>query len=163
MDQPLTETFGRLLESLQPYPQMQFLLFSSRWGEREEALLRFCERNGHTIMLYRLPGPEEPEIPPSDRIRQRPWKRSQERYNLQGKLYNHAFVISTPPEPPEKFLRKVYTGIANAGGIYLFLPREEADTWERALENDNYVAIAPIERTGETLLLGARKMHGWGG
>jgi hypothetical protein len=163
MSQVLDETFSRLLQSLQPYPRMQFLLFAGEWGEREKRLLEFCEREDHTLLLYRLPGFEADEAPPSPRIRQRPWKASQERYNLQGKLYNHAFVMSKPPEAPEEFLRKVYTGIANAGGIYLFLPREEAGTWETALQNDNYVAIAPIDRTEDTLLLGARKMHGWGG
>ena len=160
---PLTETFGKLLESLQPYPQMQFLLFSGEWGAPERRLLEFCEARDHRLMLYRLPGGPEAPPPENERIRLRPWRREQSRYNLQGRLYNHAFVTALPPEEPETFAAKVYTGIANAGGLYLFVPLPETRKWEEVLSQSNYVAISRIEEREGLCLLAARKMHGWGG
>ena len=158
-----TETFRLILESLQPYPKMQFLLFSGNWGEMEAELLEFCEREDHSLMLYRLEGLDEMSLPETPRIRQRPYRREQQRYNLQGKLYNHAFVLGTIPEPPAEFARKVYTGIANAGGLYLLMKNGEAAEWEALLMESNYVALNTIELDEEFLLLYARKMHGWGG
>jgi len=158
-----TETFREVLNSLQPYPQMHFLLFSEKWGSIEETLLEFCEEADHSILLYRLEGLTEEMVPTSGRIRQRPYRIDQPRYNLQGKLYNHAFVMGTIPDRPEAFARKVYTGIANAGGLYLLMGKEEAGAWEEVLMRSNYVALSQIALDDEELLLYARKMHGWGG
>ena len=163
MPQRRTETFRKILESLQPYPRMQFLLFAREWGEMEKELLEFCEREDHSLMLYRLEGLEESALPESSRIRQRPYRPEQQRYNLQGKLYNHAFVLGEIPEPAEEFARKVYTGIANAGGLYLQLSVAEATRWQPILEASNYVATNRIDLDEATTMLYARKMHGWGG
>ena len=158
------ETVWQILESLQPYPQMHFLLFAKEWGEREETLLKFCEERDHSILLYQFPDLREAELPSSPRIRQRPYRREQARYNLQGRLYNHAFVTAEPPEPAAQFARKVYTGIANAGGLYLFLKKKKVDAWKNLLQESNYVALSTIDLADtETIVLYARKMHGWGG
>ncbi len=158
------ETLRQILESLQAYPQMHFLLFAKEWGERERTLLEFCKERDHSILLYRLPGLEEDALPPSPRIRHRAYRREQARYNLQGKLYNHAFVTAPPPESAEEFARKVYTGIANAGGLYLFLEREAVEAWRERLQESNYVALNTIDLDeGNEVVLFARKMHGWGG
>ena len=158
-----SDTFRQLLDSLQPYPQMHFLLFADEWGAMEETLLAFCEEKDHSILLYRLPGLEEAELPTSGRIRQRPFRIEQPRYNLQGKLYNHAFVTGKIPGDSRTFARRVYTGIANAGGLYLLLDEEESAAWEAILLESNYVASSTIPLDKGDVLLYARKMHGWGG
>lgn len=163
MQKQPTQTFRMLLESLQPYPRMQFLLFAREWGEMEATLLEFCEEEDHSLMLYRLEGLDEGALPETPRIRQRPYRREQPRYNLQGKLYNHAFVLGEVPEAPGEFAKKVYTGIANAGGLYLQLSPSEAQRWEPILEASNYVALSRIDLDQERTMLYARKMHGWGG
>ena len=163
MNREAVGTFRRLLESLHPYPRMQFLLFAKNWGALEEELLRYCEAEDHSILLYRLEGLPAEDLPESERIRQRPYRIDQPRYNLQGKLYNHAFVTALPPEAPADFARKVYTGIVNAGGLYLLLERKDLEAWEAALTEANYVATSTIDLSGDLLLLHGRKMHGWGG
>jgi len=159
-------TFEKLLESLQPYPQMQLLLFSERWGPLEETLLDYAERNDHEILLYMIEAFPEDALPDSARLNGRPYRREQPRYNLQGKLYNHAFVFGEIPDEPEDFARKVYTGVANAGGLYLLMDTEEPakkQHWETSLIESNYVATSTIALDKKRLLLYARKMHGWGG
>ena len=163
MSRTSAATLREVLESLQPYPQMQFLLFARRWGPMEEELLAFCQEQDHTLLLYGL-GELSEEAPVEDpRLRHRPYRIEQPRYNLQGKLYNHAFVTTAIPDEAEAFARKLYTGIANAGGLYLRTDSESLPRWRAALEEANYVACSSIPLTGEGLLLHARKMHGWGG
>jgi len=157
-------TFAALLDSLPPYPQMRLLLFCRGWGEEEEELLRFAREGGHSVLLYRMG--EEGPIPEDPLLSVKPYREEQPRYNLRGRLYNHAFVLSEPPEEPREFLPKLHTGIANAGGVYIGLPADDPERlreWERALEESYYVAAHPIEIDRERLILGARKMHGWGG
>ncbi|ADV45293.1 hypothetical protein [Nitratifractor salsuginis] len=156
------ETFRRLLESLQPYPQMQFLLFAEKWGAPEEELLDFCRQEGHSIQLYAL-GDLAQRAPEAPEIRLRPYRVDQPRYNLQGRLYNHAFITAIPPEEPIAFARKVYTGLVNAGSFYLFCSPAEAPGWQEALEAANYVAGSLIELSPQRCIVSARKMHGWGG
>ncbi|WP_457607313.1 hypothetical protein [Nitratifractor sp.] len=156
--------FREILDSLQPYPQMQFLLFTEAWGELERTLLEFCEEREHSILLYMLEGFPEEKLPEGAPVRRRPYRREQPRYNLQGKLYNHAFVTGPIPDAPEEFARKVYTGIANAGGLYLLLREEgEIRRWEEALVASNYVATSTIDLGKGERFLNGRKMHGWGG
>jgi len=153
----------QVLESLQPYPQMQFLLFAREWGPLEEELLAFCREEDHSLLLYGL-GELSEAAPVKDlRLRHRPYRIEQPRYNLQGKLYNHAFVTAAIPDNAEAFARKLYTGIANAGGLYLQTDAAELPLWQSVLEQTNYVAASSIPLDGEDLLLYARKMHGWGG
>ncbi|WP_456393224.1 hypothetical protein [Nitratifractor sp.] len=160
-------TFEKLLESLQPYPQMQFLLFSEQWGPLEEVLLDYAERNDHEILLYMIGAFSQDALPDSTHLNRRPYRSEQPRYNLQGKLYNHAFVLGEIPDEPEAFARKVYTGIANAGGLYLLMDRAKATDklgdWETSLAESNYVASSTITLDDKRLLLYGRKMHGWGG
>ena len=159
-------TFEKLLKSLQPYPQMQFLLFSERWGPLEEVLLEYAERNDHGILLYTIEAFPEDALPDSARLSRRFYRKEQPRYNLQGRLYNHAFVFAEIPDAPETFARKVYTGIANAGGLYLLMNTEEPakkQHWETSLIESNYVATSTLALDKKRLLLYARKMHGWGG
>jgi hypothetical protein len=156
------ETFRRLLESLQPYPQMQFLLFAEQWGAPEKELLDFCRQEGHGIQLYAMgdltaKAPDDPET-----LRMRPYRTEQPRYNLQGRLYNHAFITAIPPDAPTAFAQKVYTGLANAGNFYLLCTPAEAPRWHEALEAANYVAGSLIELGPRHCIVSARKMHGWG-
>ena len=159
-------TLKILLDSLQPYPNMLLLLFAEEWGPLEATLLEYAETNGHTILLYSLAEGLPERLPDSPRLRHRPYRIEQPRYNLQGRLYNHAFVFGGIPDTPEAFAKKVYTGIANAGGLYLLMdradPQESAD-WEATLLASNYVAVNTIELDEKRALLFARKMHGWGG
>jgi len=160
------ETLNELLYSLPPYPDMLLLLFSAKWGILEETLLHYAEENGHTILLYTLSETLSARLPRSEHLKRRPYRIGQPRYNLQGRLYNHAFVFGTIPDTPEAFAKKVYTGIANAGGLYLLLERNDpgkAARWEETLQASNYVASSTIELDEKRLLLYARKMHGWGG
>jgi len=157
-----TATFRRLLESLQPYPQMQFLLFAEEWGALEEELLDFCRREDHSIQLYALGDLAERAPQDAERLRIRPYRVEQPRYNLQGRLYNHAFVTATPPDDRESFARKVYTGLVNAGGFYLLSTPVEAFKWQEALEAANYLAGSTIALDAEHCIVSARKMHGWG-
>jgi hypothetical protein len=163
MAETMATTLGRLLDSFQPYPAMQFLLFAESWGALERTLLEYAEREGHTILLYTLREEMEKELPDSEALRHRPYRLEQPRYNLRGRLYNHAFVFGAIPDTPDDFARKVYTGIANAGELFLRLPLEEVPEWERCLEAGNYVALSRIEEREGFCLLAARKMHGWGG
>jgi hypothetical protein len=163
MAETMATTLERLLDSLQPYPAMQFLLFAEGWGPLERTLLEYAEREGHTILLYTLRDELADALPDSDALRHRPYRLEQPRYNLRGRLYNHAFVFGTIPDTPESFARKVYTGIANAGELFLRLPLGEVPEWERCLEAGNYVALSRIEVREGICLLAARKMHGWGG
>ncbi len=152
-----------VLESLQPYPQMQFLLFAQEWGPMEEEMLAFCREQDHTLLLYGL-GELSGAAPLEDpRLRHRPYRIEQPRYNLQGKLYNHAFVTAAIPDEAEAFARKLYTGIVNAGGLYLRTDPANLPRWQAALEGANYVAASSIPLSEKSLLLYARKMHGWGG
>ena len=151
-----------VLESLQPYPQMQFLLFAQQWGPLEEELLEFCRRRDHSVQLYGVGAMSEAAPIEDPRLRHRPYRVEQPRYNLQGRLYNHAFVTAAIPDEPEAFLRKLYTGIANAGGVYLQTDNENLPRWQTMLEDANYVAASTIALTEGDLLLYARKMHGWG-
>ncbi len=152
-----------VLESLQPYPQMQFLLFAQEWGPMEEEMLAFCREQDHTLLLYGL-GELSGAAPLEDpQLRHRPYRIEQPRYNLQGKLYSHAFVTAAIPDEAEAFARKLYTGIVNAGGLYLRTDPANLPRWQAALEGANYVAASSISLSGESLLLYARKMHGWGG
>jgi len=153
----------QVLESLQPYPQMQFLLFTREWGPLEEELLAFCRREDHSLLLYGLGELSEAAPVKDPRLRHRPYRTRQPRYNLQGKLYNHAFVTAAIPDDAEAFARKLYTGIANAGGLYLRTDTDGLSLWKSVLERANYVAASSIPLEGEELLLYARKMHGWGG
>ena len=162
MSHTSAEILREVLESLQPYPQMQFLLFADRWGALEEELLEFCRQKDHSLLLYGL-GELSEEAPLEDqRLRHRPYRIEQPRYNLQGRLYNHALVTAKIPDEPEAFARKLYTGIANAGGLYLRTDSEAVSRWQAVLERANYVAAStiPLEKGKE--LLYARKMHGWG-
>jgi len=166
MAEEAAKTLEKVLDSLQPYPEMQLLLFSGRWGPLETTLLRFAEREGHTILLYTLSEELVTRLPDSTQLKHRSYRIEQPRYNLRGRLYNHAFVFDTVPDTPESFARKIYTGIANAGGLYLLLKGEEAENaarWERVLLGSNYVAANPIGLDDRQILLSARKMHGWGG
>ena len=157
-----THTFRQLLESLQPYPQMQFLLFAQKWGELEEELLDFASKEDHTILLYGL-GEIEKEYPiKNSKLRYRPYRIEQPRYNLQGRLYNHAFITASIPDNPEAFATKLYSGIANGGGVYLLSNPKETPLWQSIFENSNYVATSTIELSNTKQLLYARKMHGWG-
>jgi len=166
MNTQAAETLKTLLESLQPYPNMLLLLFSAEWGPLETTLLRYAESDGHTILLYTLEKGIREHLPDSPRLRSRPYRIEQPRYNLQGRLYNHAFVFGRIPDTPRAFAQKVYTGIANAGGLYLLMGpaalQRPAD-WEATLLASNYVATNLIELDAEQQLLFARKMHGWGG
>ena len=155
------KTFKEILNSLQPYPQMQFLLFSDSWGKFEDTLLEFSKSNNHSILLYKM-GSLEDNTPNSPLLKKRLYKPTQERYNLQGKLYNHAFVMALPDDF-SKFAKRVYTGVANGGGLYLITPKTEVVTLEQILLNSNYVAINPISLDEDRVILYARKMHGWGG
>jgi len=152
-----------VLESLQPYPQMQFLLFAQEWGTLEEELLAFCREEDHSLLLYGLEELSEAAPVEDPRLRHRPYRIEQPRYNLQGKLYNHAFVTAAIPDEPEAFARKLYTGIANAGGLYLRTEPTNLPLWQSVLERANYVAASSIALGEGDLLLYARKMHGWGG
>ncbi len=162
MSQTSAEILRKVLESLQPYPQMQFLLFADRWGPLEEELLEFCRQKDHSLQLYGVGTLSEAAPPEDPRLRYRPYRIEQLRYNLQGRLYNHAFVTAEIPDNPEAFARKLYTGIANAGGLYLRTNPEGLPHWQTVLESANYVAASSIPLTEGHLLLYARKMHGWG-
>jgi hypothetical protein len=166
MENKAAKTLEVLLESLQPYPDMMLLLFASEWGILEATLLAYARRHGHTLLLYTLREGMESELPDSEALRHRPYRIEQPRYNLRGRLYNHAFVFGKIPDTPEAFSRKVYTGIANAGGLYLLIDPREPSTlqnWESILLASNYVAANAIDLDEERSLLFARKMHGWGG
>ncbi len=157
-----SKIFRRLLESLQPYPDMRFLLFAKRWGELEEELLQFCKDQNHSIQCYEM---GEFLAPSHDRalFRSRAYRIEQSRYNLQGRLYNHAFVTAIPADEPLSFAKKLYSGLVNAGSLYLFCSKEEALSWQEALEAANYVASSLIELNSWRCIVSARKMHGWGG
>jgi hypothetical protein len=165
MPSSAAETFAKVLESLQPYPNMQFLLFTPRWGPLEATLLEYVERGEHSLLVYTMNESLERELPVSPRLRHHPYRVEQPRYNLRGRLYNHAFVLGLPGDEPESFARKVYTGIANAGGLYLLFEREDSalEDWEAALLRGNYVASSHIDLDEHSRMLVARKMHGWGG
>ncbi len=162
MKAPETKLFKEVLQSLQPYPQMQFLLFANRWGDFEQELLDFCLREEHSILLYALGDFNQESIKESSYLKYRPYRKEQSRYNLQGKLYNHAFITADIPDNKEAFTTKIYTGVANAGGVYILSNYQESQKWQKAFEQSNYLANSTIELNRDNILVYARKMHGWG-
>jgi len=161
-----SETFRKLLASLQPYPNMRFLLFAEKWGVPEKVLARYCSEGGHELLLYRLGDSfGEEGIPSLSFLKHRPYRTAQQRYNLQGRLYDHLFVTGELPDP-EPFAAKVYSAIANAGRLYILSDNTRSRQnllWEQWLEKANYVSCNLIDLDGKRLFISAKKMHGWGG
>ena len=156
------ELFSQLLYSLQPYPAMRFLLFCSEWGERERTLARFCLEGEHELQVYGV----DMDMQSIDdaKIRKRVFRASQERYNLQGRLYDYVFVNAVMDEM-ETFLERIYTAMMNAGRIYIDsknCEEKNCETLGQIIEKCNYLSVNLIALSEETAYLSARKMHGWG-
>jgi hypothetical protein len=155
----------QLLNSLQPYPAMRFMLFAGKWGDIESVISDFCAENGHDLLVYTLKKDLEHAIVGGTHLRIKPYRREQKRYNLQGRVYDYVFVTDEIPDT-EDFGNKIYSAIANAGRLYLLLEKNrKADyfEWEQRLDKNNYVSINPIELSDSCLFVSAKKMHGWGG
>ena len=153
---------NQLLDSLQPYPNMRFLLFTDRLEGLERVLFEYCENEGHEVQIYDMSS-ESLDIK-RDNIRIRPFKSAQPRYNLQGRLYDYCFVHKKP-ENLDSFLSRVYGAIANAGRIYIVMNsnnKDELYSLQSLLEEKNFVSISQIELDEYELYLSAKKMHGWG-
>ncbi len=155
-------TLNQLLYSLQPYPNMRFLLFTDRLDGLERVLFEYCENQGHEVQLYDMSS-QGIDID-RDNIKIRPFKATQPRYNLHGRLYDYCF-IHKKPQNLEEFLGRIYGAIANAGRLYITMDidnRDEIFALASLLEEKNFVSISQIELDADTLYLSAKKMHGWG-
>jgi len=149
-----------LLDSLQPYPNMRFLLFSDSWGELEEELLSFCKEHQHELQLYDA-SKDGIDIE-CDILKKRVYKESQPRYNIHGRLYDYCF-IHFESESIEEFLKKIYSAVANSGRVYILLDsKDRALELEKLFYNLNFVSVSKIELDNKELYLSAKKMHGWG-
>jgi len=98
------------------------------------------------------------------KIRKRVFRASQERYNLQGRLYDYVFVNAVMDEM-ETFLERIYTAMMNAGRIYIDsknCKEKNCETLGQIIEKCNYLSVNLIALSEETAYLSARKMHGWG-
>ena len=87
------------------------------------------------------------------------------RYHIQAKLYDFVFVEADIPDP-EHFLKTVYSAMKNAANIFILLPSEQKhqiETWRSIMEANYYVAFSSFALDDQTLILSAKKMHGWGG
>ena len=152
----------QLLNSLQPYPNMRFLLFTDRLDSLERVLFKYCEDEGHEIQIYNMSNSEF-NIE-SKNIKIRPFNPAQPRYNLHGRLYDYCFVHKRP-EDTDSFLSRVYSAIANAGRIYITMDidnKNEIYALQTLLEEKNFVSISQIELDEKELYVSAKKMHGWG-
>jgi len=150
-----------LLESLQPYPNMRFLLFASKWGVREDTILDFCIERDYELQLYKLTEFDSPNV---DNIKSRLFKEEQKRYNLQGRLYDYLFVTGGIPDIKE-WLKRVYSAVMNGGRVYIFLlekDRFKIDEISEYMQESNYVSVNPIELSKDTIIISGKKMHGWG-
>ncbi len=153
---------NQLLDSLQPYPNMRFLLFTDRLEGLERILFEYCDSEGHEVQIYDMSS-EGLDIK-KEGIKIRPFKSAQPRYNLHGRLYDYCFV-HTKPEDMDSFLSTVYGAIANAGRIYIVMSssnKDEIYSLQSLLEEKNFVSISKIELDENELYLSAKKMHGWG-
>jgi hypothetical protein len=155
------ETFEMILNSLEKYPNMRFMLFCSSWGVLEQELESFCRQNGHSLLVYQT---KELDIMKKSltSIKIKDYSPKQQRYNLQGRLYNYIFIHELP-ETLDNFLKKIYSSVANGGRVYLFSSKS-IDIWRvmESFENQNYVSISKIELDNSTLYISGKKMHGWG-
>lgn len=154
-------TLKELLYSLQPYPNMRFLLFTDRLGGLEREIFDYCKKNEHEVQLYDM---SSQGLDIQNNIKIRPFKATQPRYNLHGRLYDYCFIHKKPKNLDE-FLERIYKAIANAGRLYIIMDidkKEQILALASLLEEKNFVSISKIELDDNTLYLSAKKMHGWG-
>ena len=153
------ETFKELLSSLEPYPNMRFMLFCDSWGELERELDSFILQNGHSLLVYTT---LELNLPKKSHRKIKLFNPKQPKYNQQGRLYNYIF-INHLPEDFATLAKKVYSSVANGGRVYLL--REISDTiseLQSSFEEANYLSVSKIELDSNMLYITGKKMHGWG-
>lgn len=153
---------NQLLDSLQPYPNMRFLLFTDKLADLERVLFEYCQKNGHEVQIYDMSG-DGFDIQ-KEGIKIRAFNPAQPRYNLHGRLYDYCF-INKKPDDMDIFLGRLYGAIANGGRVYIDMDsnnKDEIYSLQAILEDRNFVSISKIELDANSLYLSAKKMHGWG-
>ncbi len=160
----IQQTLDALLNSLQPYPNMRFLLFTSKWEEAEETLSNFCALNGHEIQLYMMGDRFDIDKDTNHYIKIKPYKKGQPRYNLHGRLYDYIFIFDKIEE--DDIFKRLYSSIANGGRVYILMQKDEYRLKYRLQEimsEANYLSFSDIEIDKNSIFFSAKKMHGWGG
>ena len=88
------------------------------------------------------------------------------RYNLQAKLYDFVFVESSVSDLSH-FVKTVHSAMKNGANIFILLSKNisenEIETWRNALEENFFVAFSAFDLGETRQVVGAKKMHGWGG
>lgn len=88
-------------------------------------------------------------------------------YHTNAYKYDTLFLNlkTVPKEHINHIFERVYASMKNAGGVVLFLPRDDDFSLEAEyiLGELNFVAINPMDLSDEKKIIYAKKMHGWGG
>jgi hypothetical protein len=163
MENEKSEGLQKLLASLQPYPNMRFLLFCEEWGAKERTIGDFCLRSGHELQVYTL-SREIPQDGYGKHIRVSGFRSDRRRYDIQGRLYEYAF-IECDMDDMEVLLEKLYPAMANAGIVYIdtaYLDKEKIPKLKDMSERCNYIGGDFMDPGTGSDYFYCRKMHGWG-
>jgi len=152
---------GLLFEVIPPYPGQNIAIIVDEAHQKSvRKFVDFCHTIDANLYIKYL---EVAHDYHDDLVHEESFSFENDVYNRKSMQYDFLFLLANMDDVNclKEISKKIYRAIKNAANLFVVVKKQDTNTVETLLENNNFVAINNIDLDTVFDAISAKKMHGW--